>query len=106
MSFESLLVNAHRAWRVLRKRDHAGIAPNVRVTRRGPVPKSPTWRAICADESALISEDEAASLNTTSSVRLRTGGLHLWLRREIRGHIAAGEAPAESRKERHRSKVE
>lgn len=76
MSFEGLLVNAHRAWRVLRKRDHAGIAPNgVRVTGWGPVPGSPTWRTICANKFTFVSEDETACLNTTSGVG--DGGLHL-----------------------------
>lgn len=106
MSLESLLVNAHRAWCVLRKRDHAGIAPNVRVTGWGPEPGSPAWRTLCSDDFALVSEDETACLNTTSSVSLRSGGLHLRLRRGFRRHVAAGEAPAEPGKEGHGSNVE
>lgn len=101
MSFEGLLVNAQRPWRVLRKRDYAGIASHGRVAGWGPVPGSPSERTIGADNFALVSEDELACLHTTSGATLRSGGLHLRLCGGFGDHIVTSKAPAESSKEGH-----
>lgn len=89
-------MDAHRAWRILRKWDHAGIAPIFRVTKVGPV--SASSGACAVDEVAFVGEGEVAGLDAAASTALGVGSLHLW-GAVVWGRIAASEASAESGEE-------
>lgn len=72
-------MDAHRAWCVLRERDHAGIAPIVGASRRAvPV----LFADACdTDELPVVGENKMTGLDTGGSVGPgSSGSLHLWLR--------------------------